>query len=341
MKNYVLYFTKPHAVQVVEEPIPTPEHNEVLVKNVVSGISAGTEMLCYKGLIPEDLSLDDTISSLQHKITYPFKYGYSSVGKIVDVGNSHLNYLRDKSVFVFNPHESYFCAKEEQLVLLPDHLSDQDALFIPNMETAINLLLDGSPLLGENVVVLGLGVVGLLTTALLQQFPLSALIGVDLLQNRRHLGLEVGANLAFDNQPDLQSRLENQLQHLKHRDIDLVYELTGNPEALNSAISLVGYEGRIVLGSWYGKKPCQINLGGKFHRNRIKIIASQVSSLASKLQGRWTKDRRFDVAFDMLEKIKPTRFVSHQFHITEADKAYHLLATAPQDSLFVTLTYEG
>jgi 2-desacetyl-2-hydroxyethyl bacteriochlorophyllide A dehydrogenase len=341
VKNYVLYFTKPHAVQVREEPIPTPAQNEVLVKNMVSGISAGTEMLCYKGLIPDDISLDETISSLKHQISYPFKYGYSSVGKIVEVGHPNLNYLIDKLVFVFNPHESYFCVNKEQLILLPDNLSPQDALFIPTMETAVNLLLDGSPLIGENVLVLGLGVVGLLTTALLQQFPLSTLIGIDLSQNRRKLGLELGAKFAFDNQPDLQLQLQKQLQHLKHRELDLIYELTGNPDALNSAISLIGYEGRIVLGSWYGKKPCHINLGGKFHRNRIKVIASQVSSLASKLQGRWTKDRRFNTAFAMLEKIKPTRFVSHNFHITQADKAYDLLDAKAQEALFVTLTYEG
>ncbi len=326
---------------VLEEPIPKPKADEVLIKNSISGISAGTEMLFYRGLNPTDLCLDDAIISLKHKMSYPFKYGYCSVGKVVETGSKKLNYLLDKWVFVFNPHETYFCAEENQLIVLPDQLSPQNALFIPNMETAINLVLDGSPLIGENVLILGLGVVGLLATALLQQFPLSTLLGIDLFAKRRSASIGLGAEYAFDaSRSDLLLQVKSYLKEIKQNHIDLIYELTGNPEALNSAIALAAYEGRIVLGSWYGRKSCSIDLGGRFHRNRIKIIASQVSTIASELQGRWTKARRFEVAFKMLDKIKPERFISHNFHITDAQKAYQLLDKNPNDTLFVTLTYE-
>jgi 2-desacetyl-2-hydroxyethyl bacteriochlorophyllide A dehydrogenase len=341
LKNHVLYFNNFEQVTVLEETIPTPQIDEVLIKNVISGISAGTEMLFYHGLMPTDVLLDESITALKQEISYPFKYGYCSVGKVIAAGSKYLEYLLNRWVFVFNPHESYFCAKEQQLILLPNNLSPHDALFIPNMETAINLLLDGSPLIGENVLVLGLGVVGLLTTALLQQFPLTTLMGIDLYPKRRDICLTLGAKATFDaTKTDLNLQLHDYLKGLKHHHIDLIYELTGNPEALNTAIAFAGYEGRIVLGSWYGTKPCNINLGGKFHRNRIKVIASQVSSLASELRGRWTKTRRFTVALNMLEKIRPARFISHQFHITDANKAYQLLQNHPNDTLLITLTYE-
>ncbi|WP_419419416.1 zinc-dependent alcohol dehydrogenase [Legionella sp. D16C41] len=341
MKNYVLYFAKENQAAILAEPIPEPKGDEVLIKNLMSGISAGTEMLFYRGLMPKDLCLDATIPSLQHKLTYPFKYGYCSVGRVIATGNEKLNYLLERLVFVFNPHESYFCVKEQQIILLPEFISPQDALFIPNMETAINLVLDGSPLIGENVLVLGLGIVGLLTTALLQQFPLSTLIGSDLYTKRQELGQALGAHATFNaTHPEFLVELKNYLSNLKNSDIDLIYELTGNPDALNAAIALAPYEGRIVLGSWYGDKPCNIDLGGHFHRNRIKVIASQVSSIASRLQGRWTKARRFDMVFKMLAKIKPARFISHTFPITEANKAYQLLATNPEETLLVALNYE-
>lgn len=341
MKNHVLYFKKPNQVTVVEEIIPQPKIDELLIQNVISAISAGTEMLFYRGLMPTDVSMDENIPSLQNTLSYPFKYGYCAVGKVIAAGNKKLNYLLDRWVFVFNPHETYFCTKENQIILLPENISPYDALFIPNMETAINLILDGSPLIGENVLIFGLGIVGLLTTALLKQFPLSMLLGVDLYEKRRSLCKELGAKYTLDaSQPDLHSQLDKHLQNIKHP-IDLIYELTGNPDALNSAISFASYEGRIVLGSWYGKKPCCINLGGKFHRNRIKIITSQVSTIASELHGRWTKTRRFEVAFKMLHQIKPSRFISHNFHITDAHKAYQLLDTNPNDTLLITLTYEG
>ncbi len=341
MKNYVLYFNKPNQVSVLEESIPEPKKDEVLIQNMISGISSGTEMLFYRGLMPSDLCIDDTIPALKHKLNYPFKYGYCSVGKVIETGHKKLNHLLNQWVFVFNPHESYFCAKEQQIIVLPKHISPHDALFIPNMETAINLILDGSPLIGENVLILGLGIVGLLTTALLHQFPLTLLLGIDLYAQRRKLGMELGAEYTFDaTQPDLDLQLKHYLKNLKQNSIDLIYELTGNPEALNSAIAFAAYEGRIVLGSWYGRKPCSIDLGGRFHRNRIKIIASQVSTIASELQGRWTKARRLEVVFKMLEKIKPSRFISHNFHITDANKAYQLLDSNPNDTLLITLIYE-
>lgn len=341
MKNHVLYFTNPNQLKIVEEEIPKPKPDEVLIQNNISGISAGTEMLFYRGLIPNDLILDNNIVSLQHKFQYPFKYGYSSVGKIIDVGNKSLNYLRDRLVFAFNPHESYFCVNQQQVLLLPHNLTFQDALFLPNMETAINLLMDSTPLIGENVLILGLGIVGLLTTALLQQFPLSALIASDLYSKRCNIGKLLGATFTYDaSQIDLDQELKNCLNRLQHNAFDLIYELTGNPDGLNLAINHANFGTRIVLGSWYGKKSCNIDLGGKFHRNRIHLISSQVSTIASQLQDRWTKQRRFEVAFNMLAKIRPARFISHKFHITDAHKAYQLLHSRPQETLQVTLTYE-
>lgn len=341
MKNHVLYFNKPNQVVVLEEAIPKPKTDEVLIKNILSGISSGTEMLFYRGLVSTDFYMDASIPSLQHQLNYPFKYGYCSVGQVIETGSRTLNHLLNQWVFVFNPHESYFCAKKQQIIVLPEHISPHDALFIPNMETAINLVLDGSPLIGENVLILGLGIVGLLTAALLQQFPLSILLGVDLYEKRRNLCMELGAASTFDaTQSDLHSQLNRYLKNIKQNNIDLIYELTGNPDALNSAILFAAYEGRIILGSWYGKKPCSIDLGGRFHRNRIKVIASQVSTIASELQGRWTKNRRFEVVFKMLDKIKPSRFISHNFHITDANKAYQLLDSNPNNTLLVALNYE-
>ncbi|KTC84759.1 zinc-dependent alcohol dehydrogenase [Legionella drozanskii] len=341
MKNHVLYFNKPNQVSILEESIPQPKTDELLIQNIMSGISSGTEMLFYRGLMPHDLSIDEIIPSLNHQLDYPFKYGYCSVGKVIETGNRKLNHLLNKLVFVFNPHESYFCAKEQQIIVLPEHISPHDALFIPNMETATNLILDGAPLIGENVLILGLGIVGLLTMDLLQQFPLTSLLGIDLYEKRRSLGMQLGAEFTFDaSQSDLDLQLSSYLKKIKQNQIDLIYELSGNPAALNTAISFAAYEGRIVLGSWYGRKPCSIDLGGRFHRNRIKLIASQVSTIASELQGRWTKERRFEIVFKMLEKIKPSRFISHNFHISDANKAYQLLDSNPNDTLFITLNYK-
>ena len=103
-----------------------------------------------------------------------------------------------KTVFVFHPHESLFTASLDELIEIPEDISPLDAVFLPNMETAVNFVMDGQPGLGEKVVVLGQGIVGLLTTSLLSQFPLKNLITLDLLPLRRRISQQLGAQISLD-----------------------------------------------------------------------------------------------------------------------------------------------
>ena len=120
---------------------------------------------------------------------------------------------------------------------------------------------------------------------------------------------------------------------------DLTFELSGSPSALNDAIALTTFSGRVVIGSWYGKKRAEIDLGGAFHRSRIRLIASQVSTISPELSGRWDKSRRFDVAWKALERIQPEKWITHRFSIHDAQKAYQLLDENPQQAIQVIFEY--
>ena len=77
-------------------------------------------------------------------------------------------------------------------IRFPRRCPKKKVVFLPNMETAVNFLVDKLPLIGERVVVFGQGVVGLLTAALLVRLPLSRLITVDGYPFRRERSLELG-----------------------------------------------------------------------------------------------------------------------------------------------------
>ena len=124
------------------------------------------------------------------------------------------------------------------------------------------------------------------------------------------------------------------------QNFDLVFELTGSPSALDDAISMTSFSGRIIIGSWYGEKKAPIDLGGAFHRSRIKLISSQVSTIAPELSGRWDKARRFGVAFEALKRIQPQKWITHRFPIQEAEQAYRLLDEHPQEAIQVLFEYE-
>jgi threonine dehydrogenase-like Zn-dependent dehydrogenase len=183
---------------------------------------------------------------------------------------------------------------------------------------------------GERVIVLGQGIIGLLTTSLLSRIPLESLITLDRYPLRRELSLTCGATSSLD--PD-------EANTTKHGDADLTYELSGSPMALNQAIELTGFSGRVVIGSWYGNKTAALNLGGRFHRSRIKLVSSQVSTLSPQLSSRWTKARRFETVLKMLKQIRPSRFITHRFNLSDAAKAYQLLDQRPEEAGQVVFDY--
>jgi 2-desacetyl-2-hydroxyethyl bacteriochlorophyllide A dehydrogenase len=341
VKRKTLYFTAPRRVELREESLPALGADDVLVETVCSAISAGTEMLVYRGQFPHLADSHDNISS---DLKYPCTYGYACVGIIRDTGKNVDRGLRDRLVFGFHPHTSSFITHPSSLIFPPASLPAETCSFLPNMETAVNLVHDAAPLLGERALVLGQGVVGLLVASLLKEFPLETLVTSDYYPLRRKASLEIGADDSFD--PALLQETNNSsAASPKHQSayaqnkFDLTFELSGSPSALSDAIALTAFSGRIVIGSWYGEKSADINLGGAFHRSRIQLISSQVSTIAPALSGRWDKPRRFGVAWEALKRIQPQKWITHRFPIEEAEQAYRLLDENPQETIQVMFTY--
>jgi 2-desacetyl-2-hydroxyethyl bacteriochlorophyllide A dehydrogenase len=331
-----LYFTAKRQVTVRNEELPKIDVNQVLIQTQLSAISPGTEGLIYRGEFPENMSIDANITDLPGRLAYPMKYGYSAVGQVIAIGEEVDPTWESLYVMAFHPHESYFIADPKVLLPLPEDITLEDAVFLPNMETAINFVMDGSPLIGENVLVFGQGIVGLLTTSLLARFPLASLVTFDYHALRREASRELGALVSFNPEEE---DLKNLLKEHVSNGADLTYEISGSPAALDLALSTTGFAGRIVVGSWYGSKRVSLDLGGRFHRSRIRLINSQVSSLAPELYGRWTKVRRFDVAWEMIRQVKPSRLITHHFSINQAEQAYQLIDQNPEKVIQVVFTY--
>ena len=327
-------FTSPGEVEVREDPPVAPGRDQVLVRTQYSAISAGTELLIYRGLAPSELKADVSIPALSGTLEFPLRYGYAAVGEVVASGSQVPPELAGSRVFAFHPHASQFVAHPDELVLLPADISPEAALFLPNMESALNFLHDGVPTVGERVVVFGQGIVGLLTTAVLSKIPLQELLTVDKFPLRREASVAAGSHNSVE-PADVR-------EHVRAwgRKADLAFELSGNPQALQSALDVTGFDGRIVLGSWYGDKPVTLDLGAEFHRSRIKLMSSQVSTISPVLSGRWDKARRIDSALELIRAVKPQEWITHRFAVGRAAEAFSLLAESPEQALQVILTYE-
>jgi alcohol dehydrogenase len=338
LKRQALYFATPSAAEVREEPIPPPGPDEVLVKTELSAVSAGTEMLVYRGLAPGEMAVDETIAALGGSFGFPIKFGYAAIGRVIEVGAGVDATWPGRLVFAFNPHETHFVARPAALQPLPAGVAPEAAVFLPNMETAVSFLMDGRPVIGEQVAVVGQGVVGLLTTALLGELPLASLVTLDAYSLRREWSSRLGATAALS--PGAPDEAIRALRGERaYAGADLTYELSGHPAGLDLAVALTGYNGRVVIGSWYGRKRVELDLGGRFHRAHMRLIGSQVSALAPEWLGRWTKDRRLGVAWEMLRRHRPERLITHRLPIDRAPDAYRLLDEAPAEAIQIVFTY--
>lgn len=341
MTRRSLYFEEPGRVALREEALPPPGPGQVLVQTRLSGISPGTELLIYRGQAPRQMAADVNLPALQGTLAYPLKYGYSLVGEVVAAGSPGDETWLGKLVFAFHPHEDYFLAKPEDLWPVPPEIAPEDAVFLANMETAVTLTLDGRPLVGEKVVVFGQGIVGLLLTGLLARFPLARLVTLDPLPQRRLVSETLGAHMALDpGDPEALTRVQQLLAgEGTEAGADLTYEVSGNPAALDQALMVTGFAGRLVIGSWYGTKTVTLNLGGEFHRQRQVILSSQVSTIAPSLRGRWHKPRLLRTAWEMLKEVQPSRFITQRLPFTQAEAAYRLLDQKPEEAIQVVFTY--
>jgi len=85
IETEALWFTAPRTVELRRENVPGPGAVEVRVRAIASALSQGTEMLVYRGQVPVDLPLD--LPTLSGSFDFPIKYGYASVGRVLETGD--------------------------------------------------------------------------------------------------------------------------------------------------------------------------------------------------------------------------------------------------------------
>jgi len=328
-----LWFTAPRTAELRPERVPPPGPGEVRVRTIASAISHGTETLVYRGEVPTDLPLD--LPTLAGGFSFPIKYGYATVGRVLDAGVGHLS--PDDLVFVHHPHQDAFVVPAELPVRLPGEIDPTTGLFFANLETALNIVHDAPIRLGETALVFGQGVVGLLVTQLLKLAGADRVLAVEPFRKRRELALEVGADEVFEPAEDLHERL---LEANAGRGADVAVEVSGSGVALQAAVDAVASEGTVVVASWYGTKPVALSLGGHFHRGRVRLRSSQVGRMNPELGPRWDRDRRTVAVLGLLSRLRLKELVSHRLPFEDAPGAYQLVDENPNETVQVVLIHD-
>jgi threonine dehydrogenase-like Zn-dependent dehydrogenase len=311
-----LFHTAPRRVEIRELPAPRPADGEVLVRSRCSGISGGTERLVYRGEVPAELALDDTIGALGGTFAYPFAYGYACVGEVAESG---------QLVFAFHPHQDVFAARPAELIQLPA-IDPASATLFPLVETALQVTLDAGTGYRDRVIVLGAGVLGLLTALLLQRSGWQPLIAEPQAW-RRDMAASLGATAAAP-------------EDLAEQSVPLVIDASGNPDAPAMALNMLAHEGTLLIASWFGVKPVVLPLGGAFHRRRLTIRSTQVSTLPARLSGTWTLARRRREAVELLAGLPLAQLCTHVFAFGSAADAFQAVDQGIPGLMHAVLDYD-
>jgi 2-desacetyl-2-hydroxyethyl bacteriochlorophyllide A dehydrogenase len=328
-----LWFTAARKAELLPEKVKPPVGTEVTVRALASLVSAGTEMLIYRGELPaeDDLGLE----TCEGSFGFPVKYAYQTVAEVIESGPDAL-FQPGEIVFCRHPHQEVFTQKSDTwlMVPVPRNLPAERAVFVNLLEVAVNCHLDVPIRHGDCVVVYGQGVVGSFIAQLAKRTA-GRLIVVDPIAVRRKTALAWGADAAVspEEAPEAIAKLT------QGRGVDIAIEATGAPAALQAAIVATGQEGTVVVVSFFGKRQVPLLLSPVFHYRRHHIISSQVSSLGSGLQPRWTRERRNEVAFDLLKTDWLQTPVSHRLPFDQSPEAYRILDQTPQDATGIVLTY--
>lgn len=319
-----LWFTAPERVELRSALPAALALGQVRLRGLASGISQGTELLLYRGEgpTPFDPSLDAPGAP-----TYPRRYGYAWIGEVVESRSAEL--AEGARVFALAPHGDEHCLDAAQLRPLSPAMPAERAVLAANLETAVNVTWDAGIALGDDVVVVGGGVVGLLAGFAALRGGASRVRLLEPSPRRRRAALALGFEQALP--PEQADGIS----------ADVVIEASGNPACLDLAVRLAREEAVIVVASFYGQRVAPVMLGGDFHRRRLSLRASQVSRLPPSHSVGWSFSRRFALVSELLKNPALDALLDPAVPFAEAPATYARLARAPGDSLQTSFRYAG
>lgn len=315
------WIVRPGQGEIRDEPLPDTGPGDVLVRAQFGAISRGTEALVFHGRVPESEYARMRAPFQAGRFPGPVKYGYASVGAVEEGPDR----LRGRTVFCLHPHQTAYVVPADAVLPLPAGVPASRAVLAANMETAVNALWDARPVIGDRIAVVGAGVVGCQIAWLAAGIPGAEVELVDIDPARQETALALGLRFAT---PDKASG-----------ERDLVFHTSGAPEGLALALRLAAFEACIVEASWYGDRAVAAPLGEAFHARRLRLISTQVGSVAPVKRGRMSHRDRLAFALGLLTDPALDALISHEIAFEGLPRVMPKIAADGSGALCARILY--
>ena len=302
-----LVITGSNKAEFIEVDIPKISTKQILVKTICTAISTGTEIRVYNGI-----SIDKNNSLMFPTMpwNYPVENGYSTVGEIVEVGKDVNNCKIGQRVFVSETHKQYSSCNPDDAYRIPDSVTNEHAAMLNILQVGHIALRSANPTFGENVIIAGLGVIGLSVLGYCRSFGFNA-IGIETIPKRQSIAKTMGIRSTFNpNDPNLQVKIHAQFDGNM---ADFAIEAASTWEAIETCQNLVKDDGKIIIVSRHTDQPGYNPVGHPYFGRRQSIISSYGFSETNSRWNRYNcmrltiqllKDKRLDVSPIITDRIK-------------------------------------
>jgi len=308
------------AIRTVD--LPQGGENQVLIESEYSLISLGTERLVAKGLIPHSISEEMQVPYMEGAFSFPCKYGYSLVGKVIHGPAGYLG----RRVHVMHPHQDHAWVDIGSVYTLSEGIPPQRAVLASPLETAINAIWDSEISVGDSILVVGFGLVGALICLVAAGIPGVQVQVHETNENRRSMAAKLGFGLYQEKFPRVV--------------FDKAFNTSADEGGLQLCIDKTGNEGTIIEVSFYGVRQVSVMLGAGYHTGRKRIIASQVSRIPANRLVRWDYYRRKQLVFDLLKNDSFDSLMGESIPFTDSPDFFNTLRKGSIDAISVIINYQ-
>ena len=325
MKSLNFLYPEPQKLVLVEEEVPAVGPATVLIESIVSHVSTGTEMWCYRGIF-------DPGTVFSEWVKFPFYPGYSTAGRVLEVGSEVKDIKPGDLVHTGQPHRQYVTVEYGEkegnslvgrtITKIPDGISPDEAVWGSMAGVAIVGCRKAKIEFGEYVAVIGAGPIGQMTVQYAKLCGAVRVVAIDTVQKRLDCALESGATdvLCMD-----AKYAAGAVEELFGGKPEVVFDATGNYEVLKYACDITKTGGRIILNGDTPEPSKQIP--GPLLSKSLDVravhgnIASDIASLP------WVGKRHTQMNFDFMiqKRIKVNHLISHRYKPQDAPEVYRKL----------------
>ncbi|GAK57147.1 oxidoreductase domain protein [Candidatus Vecturithrix granuli] len=369
----ILQNLKTGRTELVEIPAPQAKPGHLLIKTTHTLISAGTERMLVEfsrgnylqkakqqpekvRQVLEKIKTDGllpTIDAVRAKLDQPLALGYCHVGTVLEcqASNFQERLLKGERVISNGPHAEVVCVPRNLCVRIPNHVSEEDASFTVVSAIGLQGIRLANPSVGETFVVIGLGLIGLLTVQMLHAAGCQVL-GVDIDPAKGLLAQKFGAtvvDLSLGGDP-----LAAVLSCSGGRGADgvLITAATTSSEPVHQAAQMCRKRGRIVLVGMAGlelkrsdlyEKELSFQVSCSYGPGRYDPEYEEKGHDYPIGYVRWTAQRNFEAVLDLMAsgKLDVKSLISHRLPFEEAEKAYKLIGENTEPYTGILLQYQS